>query len=192
MRGQLSFFTAGELPPAVEDLEGLLAGPGHVVRRAAEARLSIVVGADWRVEALLAAFADRGLTGEATTSLDGRAGARTQFSARLTPLAGRWARGAHLAVPDGWRLDGSRLRLWSIAAGRPDDYGYLLQLAEDEGRWAAVGSALHDAGVPGTLIGPRAGGPAYRITGRRIGRLVELVGPAPPGAGHDAWPGPAT
>lgn len=189
MSRQLSLFTAGELPPAVDDLEGLLAGPAHLVRRPDAARLSLVVGVDWRVAALLAAFADRGLEGECTTTHDGRAVVRTPFSSRLLPLAGRWTRGARTVAPDGLRLDGPRLRLWTAAAGRPDEYGYLLALSDDDdGTWSAVGSALHEAGVPGTLIGVRAGGPAFRITGRRISRLGELVGDPPGDAAAGAWP----
>lgn len=189
MRGQLSFFTAGELPPGVDDLEGLLAGRGHLVRRGDAARLSIVVDAPWRAATLLAAFADRGLAGERALTLDDRDVVRTGFEARLLSLAGRWTRGARIVAPAGWRLDGPRVRLWTLAAGRPDDYGYLLPLADEEERtWAVVGSALHDAGIPATLVGPRAGGPAYRITGRRIGRLGELVGTPPDGVPTGAWP----
>ena len=45
-------------------------------------------------------------------------------------------------------------------------------------------------GLPATLLGPRAGGPAYRIVGRRrLGRLVELVGDPPVEAPAGAWPG---
>ncbi len=192
MSQQLSLFAAGELPPAVDDLEGLLAGPGHLVRRPDAARLSVLVAASWRVAALLEEFAERGLVGERVETPAGRLVARTAFSPRLQPMAARWARGARILPPAGWRLDGPRLRLWTAAAGHCDDYGYLLPLADDtdagEGRWSAVGAALHDAGVPGTLVGPRAGGPAYRFTGKRLTRLAELVGGAPAGAPVRDWP----
>lgn len=191
MTRQLSFFTAGEVPPTLDDLEGLLAGPGHVVRNTTQARISVVVSAPWRATCLLAAFKERGLAGDEAATLDGQPAVRTAFSAALLPLAGRWTRGAHTLPPLGFGLDGPRLRLWAIAGGRGDDYGYALQLGDhDDGGWSAIGSALHDAGLPGTLIGPRAGGPAYRITGtRRIARLRELVGDPPPGVPGGDWPG---
>ena len=190
MTGQLSFFTAGALPPGVEDLEGLLAGPGQLVRRGGEARIGVVVREPWRAEVLLAAFAERELAGEQSSTVDGQPAVRTAFSVALAALARRWTRGARILPPDGFALDGPRLRLWAVAAGRGDPYGYALELGgTDDGAWAAVGAALHDAGVPGTLIGPRAGGPAYRITGtRRLGRLFELVGDLPAGAAISDWP----
>ncbi len=187
---QLSFFTAGALPPAVDDLEGLLAGPGQLVRRGDKASISAVVSEVWRVAALLSAFAERGLTGERDTTFDDQLAVRTGFSAALVPIAGRWTRGARVLPPDGFVLDGPRLRLWAIAAGRWDAYGYLLAVGgTDDAVWKAIGSALHDAGVPGTLIGPRAGGPAYRITGsRHLVRLRELLGEPPPDATATDWP----
>ncbi len=191
MARQLSFFTAGELPPALGDLEGLLAGPGHLVRRGTQARVAVVVDAPWRAACLLTAFADRGLAGEETTALDGQPAVRTSFSATLTPIAVRWTRGARILPPADFGLDGPRLRLWAVAGGRRDDYGYRLDLGgTDDAAWTAVGSALHDAGLPATLIGPRAGGPAYRVTGtRRVGRLRELIGEPPPGDTEGHWPG---
>ncbi|MGI8652083.1 MAG: hypothetical protein ACR2I7_04725, partial [Geodermatophilaceae bacterium] len=54
---------------------------------------------------------------------------------------------------------------------------------------SAAGTALAAAGLAGVLLGPRAGGPAYRIVGqRRSRRLVELVGPVPAQAPPGAWP----
>lgn len=190
MPRQLSFFAAGALPPAVNDLEGLLAGTGQLVQRGGAARIGVVVGQEWRVAALLAAFAERGLSGEPDTTFDGQPAVRTGFSPALVPMAGRWTRGARMLPPDGFVLDGPRLRLWAIAAGRRDPYGYLLAVGgSDDAAWKAIGSALHDAGVPGTLIGPRAGGPAYRITGsRHLARLRELLGDVPPDAAADDWP----
>src|SRR5438067_1585562 len=40
---QLSLFSAAAREPALADLEGVLAGPGQVVRRGAQARVSVVV-----------------------------------------------------------------------------------------------------------------------------------------------------
>lgn len=210
MERQLSLFAAGELPPDLTDLEGLLPGCGRLARRDGLVRLSAVVDAPWRATALLAAFAERGLPGETApltgsaepsgpaepagggTCDEGRLVVRTAFTRVLVPLADRWTQGASWRPPADLTLDGPRLRLWAVACGRYDPYGYLLPLAgtaPEAPAWAAVGAALHAVGLTGTLLGPRAGGPAYRITGhRRLGRLAELVGDPPPGAGATHWP----
>ncbi|MEV4507563.1 hypothetical protein AB0K00_01200 [Dactylosporangium sp. NPDC049525] len=55
--------------------------------------------------------------------------------------------------------------------------------------WVAVGDALAAAGLIAVFVGPKAGGPAYRIVGlRRVTRLAELVGEPPPGAPQVSWP----
>ena len=191
---QLSFFTAGTQAPDVYDVEGLLAGPGQVVTVGTTARVSVVADAEWRAAALLLAFAERGLGGSRATTVEGHAAVRTDFCPGLVPLARAWARGAVKAPPAGFALDGPRLRLWAVAAGRTDDHGYVLPLGEaDLASWEAVGAALAAAGLAATLIGPRVGGPAYRVTGRkRLVRLSELVGDPPPGAARRDWPDPAS
>ena len=192
MPGQLSFLTAGVRPPAVDDLEGLLLGVAQVVRLGGTARLSVLVEDPWRVEQLLAAYGERGLRGEPAPGEDeGVTSVRTPFSRTLGPVAQRWVRGAVKAVPAGFVLDGSRLRMWAIGAGRRDDHGYLLRLSpHDEQVWPAAGAALAWVGLAGTFVGPRAGGPAYRITGRRrMVRLGEYVGERPGAAPPDHWPG---
>ena len=45
---QLSLFGVEAGPPVAEDLEGLLAGPGQVVRMGGTARVSVVVDELWR------------------------------------------------------------------------------------------------------------------------------------------------
>jgi hypothetical protein len=188
---QLSFFTAGAQPPAVTDLEGLLLGAGQVVRIGGTARLSVVVPAGWRAEAVLVAFADRGLHGERTQTIDGQLAVRTPFSRQLLPVAQRWARGAIKAIPPRWLLDGPRLRMWAVSAGQADTHGYLFQLApNDAGIWEPAGAALAAAGLAATFLGPRGGGPAYRVVGRRrMARLREYVGDPPAGAAAADWPG---
>lgn len=190
--GQLSFFSAITQPPAPDDLDGLLVGPGQLVRRGAAARASVVVAQEWRVRAMLRAFAELDLDGAAVRTNDGTATAvRTEFSAALLPLAERWHRGALKLAPAGFGLDGPRLRWWCLAAGRADPIGYVLGLgANDEQVWSAAGAALAAAGVPGTFVGPRADGPGYRLVGqRRLGRLRELVGDPPEAAPVGSWPG---
>lgn len=190
MPGQLSFFTAGIRPPAVSDLEGLLFGAAQVVRLGGTARLSVLVEERWRVDAVRAAFAERDLRGEAVEE-DGVISVRTPFSRVLLPVAERWVRGAMKSVPAGMNLDGAQLRMWAIGAGRRDEYGYLLRVSpHDPPVWDAAGAALARAGVAGAFVGPRAGGPAYRVTGRRrLFRLREYVGDRPAPAIAESWPG---
>ena len=194
MSGQLSFLTAGTQPPAVADLEGLLLGLGQVVRMGGTARVSVLVDEGWRVDAVLAAYAERGLRGEALPAFDKLTAVRTAFARPLLPLAERWVRGAVKAVPPRWALDGPRLRLWAIVAGQLDDHGYLLRLApHDTAVWEPAGAALATVGLPASFVGPRAEGPGYRLVGRRrLARLREYVGEPPAGApasGWPAWPG---
>jgi hypothetical protein len=189
--GQLSFFTAGNQPPAVADLEGLLLGVAQVVRLGGTARISVLVDEAWRVDAVLEAYGERGLQGETVSTLEGQTAVRTPFARLLLPIAAKWVRGAVKAVPPLWSLDGSRLRMWAVAAGRVDDHGYLLRLGHsDAAVWEPAGAALAGAGLPATFLGARAQGPAYRLVGRRrLARLREYVGDPPPGAPPHGWPG---
>ncbi|MEU0553349.1 hypothetical protein [Dactylosporangium sp. NPDC006015] len=55
--------------------------------------------------------------------------------------------------------------------------------------WVAIGDALSAVGLIAVFVGPKAGGPAYRIVGlRRVTRLAELVGEPPAGAPNASWP----
>jgi hypothetical protein len=191
---QLSLFSAGAREPQLIDLEGLLAGSGQVVRRGAQARVSVVVATGWRVEALVAELGLLGLEAELDDGEPGSTTVRTPWLTQLRSLADAWTRGAVKIPPPGWTVDGARLRWWCLAEGcgtRPGTVGmYTLALGpNDEPAWLAVGAALAGAGIAGVLVGPRADGPAYRIVGqRRLARLRELVGDAPPGVPVEAWP----
>ncbi len=191
---QLSFFSAGTRPVAPDDLDGLLCGPGQVVRRDAGARVSVVVAAGWRVEALARALDELDLAPEQGPAPGGAVSVRTAFDARLGELGTRWGSGSTKRTPPDLELDGPRLRWWAIAAGRADAQGYVLGLGpQDDEAWSGVGAALARAGLRATLLGPRADGPAYRVTGqRRIARLLELVGDPPAEAPDGAWPDPDT
>lgn len=190
---QLSLFGVEALEPGPADLAGLLAGPGQVVRMGGTARVSVVVDAAWRVHVLVAELARRGLTASWVATGDGQHGVRTSYATTLAPLGAAWLPGAVKRPPAGFHLNGPRLRLWAAAAGTVEPLGYLLRLgADEEGCWAAVGGALAGIGLSGVLLGPRSGGPAYRITGRRrLARLAELVGERPSAAPPAEWPGVA-
>jgi hypothetical protein len=176
--------------PTPGDLDGLLAGPGQVVRMGGTARVSVVVDRPWRANRLVAEFAARGLPSTVVPTIEDNLGVRTAYSVALAPLAAGWLRGAVKLPPPRFGLDGGKLRLWVIAAGHRDQAGFLLPMAShDEAAWIPIGSALAAAGLPAVLLGPRSGGPAYRIVGRRrIARLAEIIGLRPAEAPLDDWP----
>jgi hypothetical protein len=189
--GQLSFFSAGARPADVGDIEGLLCGPGQVVRQGDTARVSVIAREEWRVGALLTALGALDLAGDAVDAHEeGGTAVRTPFDDRLVSLATRWSGGGAKRAPADLTLDGPRLRWWALGAGHATTAGYVLMLgAQDEPVWPGVGAALVRAGLTAGQIGPRAEGPAYRITGqRRLRRLRELVGDPPEGVPDDAWP----
>jgi hypothetical protein len=197
--GQMSLFSAGAREPMLVDLEGLLAGPGQVVRRGDVARVSVVVTVGWRADALAAEMGSLGVEPETEPAEPANPGGqsvtvRTPWLTELLDVANRWTHGAVKVPPPGWVLDGGRLRWWCLSAGsgpaadQPAMYTLALG-ASDEPAWGAVGAALAAAGIAGALVGPRADGPAYRIVGqRRLARLRELVGDTPHGVPVEAWP----
>ena len=71
------FFGVEATDPAPEDLAGLLAGPGQVVRMGGTARVSVVVDAAWRVHVLVAELNRRGLDATwSSTEVEGHMGVR--------------------------------------------------------------------------------------------------------------------
>ncbi|MER7010623.1 hypothetical protein ABT324_04245 [Saccharopolyspora sp. NPDC000359] len=189
---QLSFYSAEARQPVIADLAGLLCGPGQAVGfgRGTAARLSVVVDAEWRARSLVEACAQRGVEAELGRSDEGRPLVRTAFRTDLTGLAAQWLRGAVKSVPAGYVPDGAALRIWALTAGSAEPSGYRLGLdphAPDT--HAPLAAALLGCGLPAKPVGPRAGGPALRVTGRRrLARLAELVGPTPDGAIERTWP----
>jgi len=192
---QLSFFSAESVPPAVADLTGILAAPGQVLLMGAAgkqgARLSVVVDALWRAEALAEMVADAGLEPEIARTDENSPLVRTAVDPRLVPLAAEWTRGAVKTVPPQWLPGPRELRAWALAAGTPEADRYLLGLdphAPDT--HPVLASAMMRVGIAPTLIGTRGSRPALRISGRRrLSRLVENVGEPPAVAGALAqWP----
>ncbi len=190
---QMSLFGVEAAPPVPDDLEGLLAGPGQVVRMGGTARVSVVVDELWRARVLVREFALRGLSATCVATADEHIGVRTAYSTRLARLGVAWLRGAVKVPPAEFWLDGPRLRLWAAAAGHQDPLGFTLRLGpSDEPAWGPVGAALAAIGLPAVLLGPRADGPAYRISGRRrLARLAELIGDTPADTPGSAWPDPS-
>jgi hypothetical protein len=188
---QLSFYSAEANTPQVRDLAGLLCGPGQLVSfGGTAARLSVVLDEPWRVAAITAACAERGVGTESAVTDEGSQVVRTAFRSDLSALATAWNKGAVKAVPAGMALDGAILRLWAMAAGTWADGGYLLGLdPRAPETHEPLAGALARCGLAATMLGVRGGGPGLRVAGaRRCNRLAELVGPAPNAAGQAAWP----
>ncbi len=188
---QLSFFSAESVPPAVADLTGVLAAAGQVVTVGGGARLSVVVDAAWRAEALADMITAVGLAPEIIRTEEDSPLVRTAVDSLLLPMAAAWTRGAVKTVPAQWLPGPRELRAWTLAAGLPEADRYLLGLdphAPDT--HSQLASALMRVGIAPTLIGTRGSRPALRISGRRrLLRLVENVGDAPDGAAAAAaWP----
>jgi len=181
--GQLSFFSAESVPPAVTDLSGLLAGPGQVVTSGGRARVSIVVDAAWRARAVAALMTECGLQAEITQSEEGRPLVRTQAVPDLAPLAAQWTLGAVKAVPPGWVPGPRELRIWALAAGYGENGGERFVLALDPHApetHAQLAQSMMRAGIAPTLIGTRGANPGLRIAGRRrLMRLAENIGEPP-------------
>lgn len=191
---QYSLFGAAAAQPSVDDLDGLLLAGGQWVRSGAGARLSIVVADRWRADALHDAFAERGVAtapDDAIVAANSGYGARTAFGPELVAHAVRWTRGSRQGLPPDFQLDAGSLRLWAVAAGRPDDVGYLLTTAGvDDATHRAAGAQLARLGVAAVSVSSRGirDHRGWRVTsGRRLRRLTELLGP-PPSGGVASWP----
>ncbi|GAA2056902.1 hypothetical protein [Williamsia deligens] len=190
--GQLSFFSAETDEPSLDDLAGLFAAQGQSSHTPAGSRVSIVVAAPWRADALVEEIELSGARAATAVSDEGSPMARTETSKALESLTRAWITGAVKTMPAGWVPSPRALRLWTIAAGRADEGGrYLLGLdphAPDT--HGPLATALMRAGIAPTLVGTRGSSPALRVAGRRrLTRLVESIG-APPDhpAAFAAWP----
>ncbi|GAB2936172.1 hypothetical protein GCM10027047_35980 [Rhodococcus aerolatus] len=188
---QLSFFSADLAEPAPGDLAGLLAAHGQLVTAGHAVRVSVLVADLWRATAIAELVTRSGIEAEVVTAEEGRPLVRTAPDSRLVDLARAWTRGAVKTVPPAWAPPPRALRAWALAAGRTDEAGYALGLdphAPDTHQGLAA--ALSRVGVAATLLGPRGGGPALRVSGRRrLLRLVEWVGQCPDDpAAPASWP----
>lgn len=188
---QLSFFSADLADPGPDDLAGLLVAHGQLFTRGGGVRVSVVLDARWRAEAVAELMRASGIEAEVGFSEQGAPLVRSVVTPRLAELGRFWIKGAVKHVPAGWVPDGRALRAWALVAGRCDDAGYLLGLdphAPDTHQPAAA--ALAAAGLAPIPLGARGGGPALRVSGRRrVLRLAEMVGAPPPEAPVDGcWP----
>ena len=191
---QLSLFSADLTPPRLEDLGGLLAAHGQVAGGQDGVRLSILLADGWRADALLRECRVRDVPSQTAPPEDPDTTVllRTERIAVLEPLATQWTRGAVKAVPVDIILTPGFLRCWTLAAGHPSEVGFVLGLdphAPDTHEPLAAACAA--AGLAGSLLGVRGGGPAVRIVGhRRCSRLSEMIGTPPPEAPPGAFGAP--
>jgi hypothetical protein len=188
---QLSLFSADLTPPRAQDLGGLLAAHGQLASSGGGCRLSILLTEGWRAKALLREFRVRDVSAEPLSETsDGEVLLRSERLPLLVELAGQWTRGAVKSVPSALVAGPGLLRCWALAAGRPDDAGYLLGLdprAPDTHE--PLAGVLSRAGVAAVMVGVRVGGPALRVVGsRRRTRLAEMIGTPPPEAPHGMFP----
>ncbi|MCF6427325.1 hypothetical protein L2C96_34195 [Amycolatopsis tucumanensis] len=187
---QMSLFSAEASGPDIADLSGVLCGQGQITGFArTAARLTVEVDEVWRARVLVAEFARRGVAAELGRTEDGGPVVRTAFRSDLIGLARAWLDDEGKSLPGRFRLTGAALRLWALAAGRPGVQGYLLAVDERApGTHEPLAEAFRQLGVPAQLVGPKGGGPAVRVTGRRrLATLAELIGMPPPGA-EPVWP----
>ncbi|MEZ5212552.1 hypothetical protein [Gordonia sp. (in: high G+C Gram-positive bacteria)] len=190
---QLSLFSAETEDPAIDDLAGLLAAQGQSTHMAFGARVSVVVAARWRAQAICDDIRATGLEAEIAESEEGSPMARTEANPRLTALHRRWSAGAVKTVPEAWAPSPRALRLWVLASGHPEGAHYVLGLdphAPDT--HGPLATALMRVGIAPTLVGSGGQHPALRVTGRkRRTRLLETVGGPPPVAeAYASWPTP--
>jgi len=155
---QLSLFSADLTPPQLDDLGGLLAAHGRLGVGGDGVRLSILLGDQWRADALQrecrvrdvpAVLIESDGPGELRPAVpiesDGpgelqEADAavtaarptavllRTERTQLLAALAADWTRGAVKSAPADLTVTAGFLRCWTIAAGRPATIGFLLGL----------------------------------------------------------------
>jgi hypothetical protein len=187
---QLSLFSAEAAGACLADLAGLLCGPGQIVRfgTGETARLSIVLPNPGRAPAVRQAGREAGVELTVTNTEAGTTALRTAFRRDLVGLAVEWTCGAMKAVPPGMQLHGPVLRMWALAAGRPDERGGFLLALDTHAPQTHLPlvAALTRLGLPPARVGRGAG---LRISGvRRMQRLVELVGPPPTGLESAQWP----
>ncbi len=211
---QPSLFSAEARSPRTTDLAGLLCGPGQIVRFGSgdTARLSVVLPDPSRAPAVVALCTAVGIAAERVATESGATAVRTAFRRDLVALARAWTRGeeagalrptkadppcspasslrqgAVKTVPAGMLLDGAVLRVWMSAGGWWVGRGVELVLDPHAPQThLPLVAAATRAGVSPARTGR---GMALRIAGaRRVGRLVELLGPPPPGVAPDEWPG---
>jgi hypothetical protein len=198
---QLSLFSADLTPPQLADLGGLMAAHGQLQIAPDGAALSMLFTESWRAEALLRECRVRDVPAaisfpDQTDSPNWADGSvpltllQTDRTPMLAAMAMDWTAAPGKIVPAGLAVTAGLLRCWTLAAGRPADIGFLLgldPLAPDTHEPLAAACAA--AGLAGSLLGVRGGGPAVRIVGyRRCSRLAEMIGTPPPEAPPGAFP----
>ncbi|MCW0214335.1 MAG: hypothetical protein OJJ54_13330 [Pseudonocardia sp.] len=188
---QLSLFSSDARPAGLGDLAGLLCGPGRISRFGAgdTARLSVVVPDESRVAELRAEAAARSVPLEVGVAPCGSPELRTTYRRDLAELAAAWiGPDGRKSVPPDLQLDGTLLRLWTLAGGLPDGRGGFLLLLDPDAPWTheRLIAACTRVGLSPARAGyPTCGG--TRPCGRH-GTEVAAVGLTLP-AGIEAAPG---
>jgi hypothetical protein len=186
---QLSLFSADLTPPVGDDLGGLLAANGQLEVAADGVRLVIRLADAWRARALVRECRVRDVEAHILVE-DELTVLRTEPAPVLADLSTNWLDGSVKIAPPEVELSAGLMRCWVIAAGRPATVGYLLGLdPQTPDIHEPLAGCCAAIGLAGSLIGPRAGGPAMRIVGlRRCTRLADMVGTPPPEAPTGQFP----
>lgn len=146
---------------------------------------------EWRAHALCCALRGRGVPAEVDRLPDGRPLVRSAYRADLLGLADGWrSEDGGTVVPADLELDGPRLRLWVLAAGRRRGRAYTLGIDPNARMMhEPLLTACQRAGLGANLAGDEDD-PVIEIVGqRRMRRLVELVGARPGSLAEGVWPG---
>ncbi len=147
-------------------------GAGQVSKMGGTARVSVQVTQAWRVHALAAEFAARGLAISWEQAEAGDYWVRTSYSSTLV----------RLEAPS--FLDGPRLRLWFLASGRleqADEPAVQLRTPHP----ALAQQALAPLGLDGEIVN----GSGIRLAGEaKLRRLADLIGERPDAAPAAEWP----
>ena len=151
----------------------------------------MVIGDRVRAVALAAECSARGVDAEVVDAADsGRQLVRTVRCTELAGLAGAGRADPPRSFLTAWssRPDFCGSGRWRL--GSSDESGYLLGIdAHAPDSVEALIAACSRAGLAGSYIGSRGGGPGIRASWhRRLARLVDTVGTLPEGLPQQAYP----
>jgi len=202
---QLTFFDTGLVPVTASDLGAVLVAQGQCQllfgdadttrgkRRKPtpqSARLSVLLHSEWRARQLrdLAQFVDCAVTVDTPAE---RSWLVRMEGPVLLPVAQAWTKGAVKTVPARWTLSDRALQIWATVAGTLEENGMRFGLdphiASHELLRERAAAALAQLGAAASYVGPRAGGPALRVTGqRRLGNIMTILGEPPEDGSWDA------
>lgn len=202
---QLTFFDAGLVPVTAADLGAVLIAQGQCQllfgdsdttrgrrRKPApqSARLSVLLHTEWRARQL-ADLARMAIPRVSCEALADTSWLVRMEGAALLPVAHAWTKGAVKTVPAHWSLSDRAVQVWATVAGVQEEnsmrFGLDAHIASHEQLRNRAAAALAQLGAAPTYVGPRAGGPALRVSGqRRLAHVMAILGEPPEDGSWDA------